>query len=374
VERQDGPRYILTVDLGKDPVTGDRRQRRFTYRTKREAERARTEKLAEIDRGSLVDRSNQTIGELLDFWLETYARPRVRAKSYETYERIIRVHLKPGLGTIRVQALKPEHLQQFYADKLAAGCGKRTVEMCHMRLAQALKMAVEHGQVARNVALVVKPPRARAREMQTWSRDEAHRFLQAASGSSYGPIWAVALATGMRRGELLGLRWCDIDGERRIIHVRQAAIAVGGEMLIGPTKGDRSRAIHGLPPSILAALREHKARQNAQRLQVGSLWQDHDLVFCSAVGTPIYGQNLAREYDRLVKLAGVPRIRIHDQRHTNATLLLADGWDPKLVGERLGHRDVTTTLRTYYHVAQKQHEEAGDRLGALLFGPAEGAS
>ena len=349
-------------------------QRRFTYRTKKDAERARTEKLAAIDRGTVVDRSNQTVGELLDFWLETYARPRVRPKSYDTYERIIRVHLKPALGSIRVQQLRPEHLQSFYAERLAAGCGKRTVEMCHRRIAQALTMAMEHGQVARNVAQVVHPPRPRAREMQTWSRDEAQRFLQVASQSSYGPIWAVALATGMRCGELLGLRWGDIDFERRIIHVRQAAIAVGGVMLIGPTKGDRSRATHGIPPAILADLREHKARQNAQRLQLGSLWQDKGLVFCSAVGTPIYGQNLAREYDRLVKLAGVPRIRIHDQRHTNATLLLADGWDPKLVGERLGHRDVTTTLRTYYHVTQKQHEEAGDRLGALLFGPAEGAS
>jgi integrase len=273
---KDGPRYILTIDFGKDPVTGDRRQRRFTYCTRKEAERERTKKLAEIDQGTVVDRSNQTVGELLDYWLQTYARPRVRPKSYETYERIIRVHLKPGLGAIRVQALKPEHVQQFCADKLAAGCGKRTVQMRHMRLSQALKMAVEQGQVARNVAQVVHPPRARAREMQTWTKDQAQRFLQAASQSSYGPIWPVVLATGMRRGEVLGLRWCDIDFERRIIHVRQAAIAVGGVMQIGPTKGGRSRAIHGIHPSILAALREHKVRQNEQRLRLGSVWQDND--------------------------------------------------------------------------------------------------
>jgi integrase len=297
----------------------------------------------------------------------------VRPKSYETYERLIRVHLKPGLGAIRVQQLRPEHLQQFYAAKLAAGCGKRTVEMCHMRLSQALKMAVEHGQVARNVAQVVHPPRARAREMQTWSRDEAQRFLAVVDQSAYGPIWPVVLATGMRRGEVLGLRWCDIDFEHRVIHVRQSAIMVGGKMQIGPTKGDRSRAIHGIPPSILTALREHKARQNARRLEMGPLWQDRGLVFCSEVGTPIYGQNLAREYDRLVKLAGVPRIRIHDQRHTNATLLLDDGWDVKVVSERLGHADIATTLRTYYHVTQRRHEEAGDRLGALLFGTGQGA-
>ena len=124
-EREDGPRYMLTVDFGKDPLTGKRRQRGFTYKTKREAERGRTKKLGEIDKGTAVDRSNQTVAELLDYWLQTHARHHVRPKTYECYEQTIRVHLKPGLGAIPVQKLTPKQVQQFYADKLDTGCGKR---------------------------------------------------------------------------------------------------------------------------------------------------------------------------------------------------------------------------------------------------------
>jgi len=369
-QRKDGPRYILTVDLGKDPLTGERRQRRFTYRTKREAERGRTEKLGEIDKGTVVDRSNQTVGELLDYWLQTHARHHVRPKTYECYEQTIRVHLKPGLGAIRLQKLTPDQVKTFYADKLNAGCGKRTVELCHRRLSQALKMAMELGLVARNVAQSVNPPRARAKEMQTWDMDQAQRFLEAASGSGYGPVWAVVLTTGMRRGKVLGLRWRDVDFERRVIHVRQAVVPVGGAVQIGPTKNGRSRAIHGIPASVLTSLREHKAQQNELRQLLGA-WPDHDLLFTSAVGTPIQPRNLARDYDRWVKKAGVPRIRIHDQRHTNATLLLQMGTDPKVVSERLGHSQTSITMDIYHHVTTRQHVEAGDRIGAALFGTGE---
>ena len=370
-EREDGPRYMLTVDFGKDPLTGKRRQRGFTYKTKREAERGRTKKLGEIDKGTAVDRSNQTVAELLDYWLQTHARHHVRPKTYECYEQTIRVHLKPGLGAMRVQKLTPDQVKTFYADKLDAGCGKRTVELCHLRLSQALKKAVELGLVARNAAQVVHPPRARAREMQTWDMDQAQRFLAAASQSGYGPVWAVVLATGMRRGEVLGLRWQDVDLERRVLHVRQAVVPVGGVAQIGPTKNGRSRAIHGIYPSVLAALREHKARQNARRLEMGPLWRDHGLVFCSEVGTPIQPRNLARDYDRWVARAGVPRIRIHDQRHTNASLLLQMGTDIKVVSERLGHAQTSITMDVYHHVTARQHQEAGDRIGAALFGPGD---
>ena len=179
-QRKDGPRYIVTVDLGPDPVTGERRQRRQTYRTKKEAERRRSAWLAEIDKGTTVDRSTMTMAELMSYWLQTYAAHHVRPKSYEDYERTIRVHLVPALGHLQVQKLKPEHLQTFYSERLSAGCGKRTVELCHLRLSQALKMAVELDLVARNVAESVKPPRARAREMQTWDQEQASRFLAVA--------------------------------------------------------------------------------------------------------------------------------------------------------------------------------------------------
>jgi hypothetical protein len=182
-------RWDVVVDLGPDPVTGKRRQRKQTFKNQREAKAFRTARLAQIAQGTAVDRSNQTVGELLDYWLEKHARHEVRDKTYECYEQTIRVHLKPGLGAIRVQKLTSDQIKTFYADKLNAGCGKRTVELCHRRLSQVLTMAVELGLVARNVAQPrsVSPPRARAREMQTWDMDQVQRFLAAASQSGYGP-------------------------------------------------------------------------------------------------------------------------------------------------------------------------------------------
>ena len=163
-------------------------------------------------------------------------------------------------------------------------------------------------------------------------------------------------------------RDADLALERRVLHIRQAVVPVGGVAQIGPTKNGRSRAIRGIYPSVLAALREHKARQNKRRLEIGPLWRDHGLVFCSEVGTPIQPRNLARDYDRWVARAGVPRIRIHDQRHTNASLLLQMGTDIKVVSERLGHAQTSITMDVYHHVTARQHQEAGDRIGAALFG------
>jgi integrase len=269
-----------------------------------------------------------------------------------------------------VQKLTPDQLKTFYSAKLAAGCGKRTVELCHRRLSQALKMAVELGFVARNVAQLVRPPRARAREMQTWDMVEVQRFLTVAAWSPYGPIWAVVLATGMRRGEVLGLRWQDVDFERRVLHVRQSVTPVGGAAQIGPTKNSRSRTIQSIPPYVLAALREHKATQNERGLALGVAWHDNDLVFLTSIGTPIVPNNLVRDYNHLVAQAGVRRIRIHDQRHTHASLLLQMGTEIKVVSERLGHAKTSTTMVIYHHVTSRQHIEAGgqDRHSALRDG------
>jgi integrase len=371
--REGGIRYEVVVDLGPGP-DGKRRQRSKSFKTKKEAQAHLAAWRVEIDKGAAVDRSQQTVAQLLVYWLDTYARHNVRAKTLEDYERTIRVHIIPALGVVPVQKLTPDQLQSFYSDKLAAGCGKRTVELCHLRLSQALKMAVELGFVARNVAQAVKPPRARAREMQTWDAAEVQRFLQEVAQSPYGPIWAVVLATGMRRGEVLGLRWQDVDFERRVLHVRQSVTPVGGAAQIGPTKNNRRRDIHAIHPSVLAALREHKAAQNERRLLLGAAWHDHDLVFPTSIGTPINPNNLVRDYNRLVERAGVRRIRIHDQRHTHASLMLQMGIDVKVVSERLGHARTSTTMDIYAHVTSRQHVEAGDRIGAAIFGPAaEGA-
>jgi integrase len=366
-ERASGVRYEVVVDLGFDPATGQRRQRSKSFKTKREAQAALAAWLAEIDKGTALDRSRQTVAELLRDWLETYARPNVRPRTLQLYEETINRHLIPGLGHHRVQGLTPAAIQAFYARKLADGGSAWSVGACHQRLKQALGHAYRLGLVSRNVCDLVSPPRVSHRQMTTWTAEQARQFLSVVENSCYGPIWLVALATGMRRGELLGMRWQDTDLERGIIHVRQAVGLVHGRIVVSQPKSISGRRAIPIQPEVVAALRKYREVQDERRRALGHAWQDHDLVFAAANGKPINPDNLRRDYDRLVQLAGVPRIRIHDQRHTHVTLALSTGANLKAVSQRIGHAQTSLTLNTYAHVLPEQHTEVADRVGRILF-------
>lgn len=212
-------------------------------------------------------------------------------------------------------------------------------------------MAVEHGLVPKNVAKAAHPPRIERREYQTWSAEQCRRFLAVAiTGSAYGPIWALALATGVRRGELLGVRWRDVDLKRGTLSVRQAIVSVNGRTTVSPhPKTSSSRRTIPLTPRVVAELQSHRARQLERRLRLGDVWSDYDLVFASEVGTPISPRNLIREFVGLVARAGVKRVRIHDLRHTYATIALGTGAPVREVADILGHSSPATTLRIYGH-------------------------
>lgn len=360
--------YALT-----DPVTGKTRQHKRTFRTQWEAKAFLTEQHAAIAQGLAVASSTQTIAELMQFWLDNYARHRVSAKTLDGYAATIRLHVLPTLGRVRVQQLTPAQLQAFYSQKIDGGCGPRTIELCHTHISQALDEAVNLGWVARNVADRVTPPRWKPREMDTWSADEARRFLAAAPESGYGPIWPLALATGLGKGELLGLRWQDVDIERGVVSVRQTVGTLRGTLEIKRPKTVKSRREVNVPHDVFDLLLEHRARQVERRHELqakglDAIWQDHDLVFPSATGGPIHPDNLDRDFARLVKQAGVKRIRIHDLRHSYATLAIALGNPLKVVSESMGHADVSTTLRTYAHVVPAQRTDVANSVGAALFG------
>ncbi len=366
--RQDGVSYEVVVDLGPDPVTGKRRQRTRRFKTKREAQAGLTEWLAEIDKGTAVDRSRQTVSDLLEYWMEAYARHNVRATTLEGYGYTINRHIIPSLGSIPLQKLTPAHLQQFYADKLASGCGPRVVQLCHLRLRQALAMAEKLGLVARNVADVVAAPRVPHNEMQTWSVEEAQAFLAVAKESHYGPIWLVAMNTGMRRGELLGLRWQDIDWGNGVLHVRQAVVMLHGKPTIQAPKSRSAHRVIPLEGPVIEALREHRTRQNERRLALGAAWHDHQLVFPSEIGTPVNARNLDREYRVLISRAGVSPIRIHDIRHTFVTLALASGSNLKALSELLGHAKTSITMDLYAHAQTGERRAVVAGVGKLIRG------
>ena len=212
-------------------------------------------------------------------------------------------------------------------------------------------------------------PKSQLKEMKVWTAEQAQAFLAVADQSIYGPIWIVALATGMHKGELLGLRWRDLDVERRTLQVRQTVGALRGRIEFKPPKTRNSIRIVSLPPEVVALLQEHKRRQNERRLALGEAWNDHDLIFAVGNGNPIHPDNVRHDFERLVRKAAVPMIRVHDQRHTHVTLVLLAGANLKALSEAVGHRDIAITLGIYGHVLTEQRAEVADKVGSILFGP-----
>jgi len=361
-------RWEVVADLGLDPATGKRRQRSKTCDTEREAKRLRTEWETDLAQGTAVERSKQTVAEVMAYWFDTYATTK-KARTQVDYRWEIQHHVLPYLGAMKVQSLEPRHITGWHTDLRKAGKSPRAIRQAHLRLSQALEQALTHGVVPRNVAKIIKPPKQDERpERPTWMTEQARAFVATAQKHcAYGPIFRLSLVTGMRRGELLGLRWSDIDWKAKVLRLRQSIGPVHNKMTADTTKNRRSDRDVDVTDALLDDLREHRRRQNEQRLKAGPAWYDLDLVFASEVGSAIQAPNLYREYRRLEELAGVPHIAIHDQRHTVASWAVAAGIDPKTAAERLGH-DPRVLLGIYTHSNKHLRRQAAQTLENAITG------
>ena len=377
IRRRGKDRWQVTVDLGKDPTTGRRRRRFLPVRgTKRDAERALAEALHQRDTGIDVSPGKLTVADYLRRWLRDYAAQSVAASTLERYTGIVEHHLIPALGSLRLRDLRPAHIQATYGRALAAGgrvdgaaggLSPRTVLHHHRLLREALGHAVRWQLIARNPADAVTAPRPGRAEMRVLDSEQAGQLLEVAAGTPYYALIYLALATGARVGELLGLRWQDIDLDRRTLHITRSARRFAGQgVIFQETKTHRSRRPVALSPEMVALLREHRRSQAEQRLAVGPAYSDRGLVFASPTGQPVDGSNLRRAFRRILSDAGLPRLRFHDLRHTAATLMLRSGAHPKVVSERLGHATVSLTLDTYSHVLPDLQRDAAEALDGIL--------
>jgi integrase len=372
-QTKGGTRWQAIVDLGADPTTGRRRQRSRFCDTEREAKKALAKLQTEADAGLLAQRSAQTIGDLCRHWLDTHARFKA-PRTYEYYEGLVRLHIVPHLGPIKAHALSPAQVRGWMAARLAAGAGARTVRAALACLRTVLDQAASDRVLATNAAAGIRVPVPGARdwghERHTWTAEEARRFLDvhmAPEGAPYGPIWLVSLATGMRLGELLGLRWSDVDLAAHALHVRHALIEGRTGCAIGPLKSKSAKRDILIPPPVVAGLRTWRAEQGTRRLRLGAAWTDHDLVFCSATGRPLNRGNIWRHYRRLVRDARVPPIRIHDHRHTHITWALEEHADIKAVAARVGHSNTRITSEIYQRVTDQLARDVVDKTAAKLF-------
>ena len=411
--RKDG-RWMGRIDLGwRD---GKRRGKAIYGLTRR----AVADRMADIVRsahdGTLIPDERQTVGKFLARWVADVARPRVRPRTLTTYEAAIERHITPHIGRIRLTKLTPQHLQTWFAALEAAGVSANRRRYARVVLRMALNTAMRWRLVTQNAATLIDSPRVTARGITPFTPEESRIFLRAVDGHELEGFFTVALACGLRIGESLGLRWSDVDLDGATLQVRRAMQRFGGDAalrrpllaerkrllkLLSEAKAGKDRAagraiedavagvraalrsvkteVHfvepksarsrrtiSLPSTVVKSLTRHRVRQLEARLAAVKRWQDSGLVFSTPIGTPLDGRNVTRAFRSILTAQALPSIRIHDLRHSCATLLLMQGVSPRVVMETLGHSQVSLTLNTYSHVLPALQEDAASKMDAIL--------
>lgn len=368
-------RWYIVLELGRD-ADGKRRRRRHTFDGKRKAAETEMVKLLrQLDTGTYLEPDRVTVGEYLQQWLSDYAKPKVAPRTYERYEEIVRLHLTPEFGHLKLAKLRPAHISSYYARALESGnkhtkgaLSAQTVLHHHRVLKEALRQAVKWQLLYFNPADSVQPPRPEKREMKTLTREETAWLFEATEGSALHAPVVLAATTGMRCGEILGLHWRDVDLSGGVLFVTQSLQLTrsAGIVFRHPKTAKSKRPVRLLPLAV-DALKAHQRSQAAERLKAGKQWRDQDLVFPGENGQPWHPGKFQTLWRRVFREHGI-QVRFHDLRHTHATLLLLDGIHPKVVSERLGHSTVGITLDTYSHVMPDLQQEAVDRLQSSLTG------
>jgi len=316
--------------------------------------------------GFVFDAGTLTLGEYLDRWLKDVLGT-VRQSTYQGYEYAIRPHIKPALGRIKLKDLSPAHARWFYRDRLDSGLAPATVHKLHVVLHKALKAAVADGLVPRNVTAELKLPRITREEIDPLDAEGARRLIEAARGDRLEALYVLALNSGMRQGELLALKWDDVDLERSLVRVRRTLTRSDKGFVLGEPKTKKSRRTIRLTPGAVQALRDHLTRQLEEMERAGSLYEPGRLIFATEMGTIINPSNLRnRSLKPLLRRAELRPIRFHDLRHTCATLLLGKDINPKIVSEMLGHASVRITLDIYSHLLPDMQEKAAKALEDVL--------
>lgn len=344
-------------------------KRRVLYgKSRSEVAKKLTKAMSDRDGGLMFDDENLRVEEYLDRWLKGSVRGTVKPITYESYGRILRVHVIPTLGRVKLKNLNPLHLQTLYRERLDSGLSSRTVQYVHVVMNRALKQAVRWGLLPRNVSEAVNPPKTHRKEMRPLSPEQARSLLQAAREDRLEALYVLALHCGLRQGELFGLRWSDVDLEEGSLRVCRtlARTKEGGAAFTVP-KTAKSRRTVRLTNSAIESLKRHSERQAQEIVRVDTLYEDQGLVFASEVGTPLNRHNVTqRSFKPLLRRSGLPDIRFHDLRHTCATLLLCKGVHPKFVQELLGHATIAITLDTYSHMLPGMGDQATRAIESIF--------
>jgi len=334
--------------------------------TFKQAEKVLRERLVAIETGEYVGKKKLTTSAYLQDWLETYAVTNCTAKTVQGYKQSINCYTA-AIASITLQKLDATHIQPIYAGMIKRGLSNRTADALHKALSIALNTAIKQGILKRNPLDNVIAPKVAKKEVEVWDAEMRAKAMTVLKGSQYGDFYQLGLMTGMRRGELAGLKWANVNLANKQLQVVNTLQRITGQGLVnGQPKTERSRRSIALSTDTVALLHEIRGKQMTQQLEVADAWTDSGYVFTSADGMPVDPNLATRAFKKVLASAGLPKLTIHGLRYTHATILLEQGVNPKVVSERLGHASVATTMDIYSHVLPDMQEKAALTIDAAF--------
>lgn len=367
-KRNDTWTYVIY--LGRDPVTGKKKYKsKDGYRLKKEAQVKLTEALESINSGIFVDTKNITVKDYLLKWLKDYAENNVKYKTYVSYQGTVENHLIPNLGNYKLDKLNPSIIQNYYTSCINQNnLSNTSILYNHKILKQAINQAIKWQILKSNPCDAVTPPRKNKPKLKTLTVDEIEKVLNFCENKHIYIVIFLALGTGMRRGEICGLKWVDVDLQKGMIYVQDSLQRKKGESPeLASVKTDNSKRAIAIAISTLSYLKQIKKRQKTEKIFLGENYKDDDFVCAWEDGRPTSPDYVTNKFSKIIKALGLDGIRFHDLRHTHATFMLKADVHPKIVSERLGHSSVSITLDIYSHAMPTMQIEAAEKLEQAMF-------
>jgi integrase len=352
--RKRGNKYSFTVDIGKDPITGKRKQKTHSgFRTKKEAQAALAELVTKVEKGEQIEVRKTTFRDFArEYFNKTYIN-RVKETTFERSTSLLEKQILPYFQSANLNDIDQFVIHDFYDLKLKEGYSSAYIQRMHEVLKMLFKVAFKWELIKKDIASMVEPPKNKKKEMQVWSIDEVNEYLKFTKHSRYHPVFFLAAYTGMRKGEILALTWDDIDFEEKTININKTLYKLEKHYVVNEPKTTHSVRTIYIDEDIERVLKKQRVKQNLEKLKNGRVYQDNNLVFAQEDGGFVYPAGVNALFNRFIRQLGIKKIRFHDLRHTHATILLQMGVNPKIVSERLGHSSIQTTLDVYSHVTKE---------------------
>jgi len=372
-QRKDGL-WQGAVTIGRN-ANGTQKRKYFCGKTRTEVSKKMTTALKELQEGKFIDNSTSpTIKQWMNHWLWTYKKNNLKQTTFEQYETLLRIHLYPELGKVKLSDLKTDKLQNLYNDMKEKGLSAKTIHTLNTILHAGLKQAIWNGLINKNITEQIVLPRNEYKEMRVLSKDEQDKLMNVLKNDRMGTAIIFSLLTGVRRGELLALKWSDIDLDKRLVYVKRTVNRVKNydnegnktKLIISDTKTPKSRRVIPIINYLYEVLKEHKAVQDEEKALAGEIYEDNDLVFATETGRLIDPGNFNRTFSRMTKRAGIEHANPHSLRHTFATRSLEAGIDLKTLQEIMGHSSMTITGDVYAHVMIERKVEAMNKLNDIM--------